>query len=115
MRRAAPAVTSRSCWPAAGRCSASTTPAPTWPTPERSSLNVPTEKHDLQDLPYEDEFDGVMCLEAMEFVPPEDWPGVVERFRRALHPGGRLYLSVELAPADRVRALSEEARRRATR
>jgi SAM-dependent methyltransferase len=73
--------------------------------------HIPTEKHDLQDLPYEDEFDGVMCLEAMEFVPPEEWPGVMEHFHRALHPGGRLYLSVELATADRVRALTEEARK----
>jgi len=72
---------------------------------------VPTEKHDLQDLPYRDEFDGVMCVDAMEFVPPEDWPVVLGRFRRALRPEGWLYLTVELAPADRVRALNEEARR----
>jgi Methylase involved in ubiquinone/menaquinone biosynthesis len=32
------------------------------------------EKHDLQELPYRDRFDGVMCVDAMEFVPPEDWP-----------------------------------------
>lgn len=73
--------------------------------------NVPTEKHDLQDLPYRGEFDGVMCVDAMEFVPPEDWPGILERFRRALRPGGRLYLTVELAPDDRVRAANEAARR----
>jgi len=73
--------------------------------------SVPTEKHDLQDLGYRDEFDGVMCVDAMEFVPPEDWPGILERFRRALRPGGWLYLTVELAPEDRVRALNEEARR----
>jgi trans-aconitate methyltransferase len=35
---------------------------------------VPTEKHDLQDLSYEREFDGAMCIDAMEFVAPEDWP-----------------------------------------
>ncbi len=73
--------------------------------------HVPTEKHDLQDLPYRDEFDGVMCVDAMEFVPPEDWPGIVERFHRALHPGGWLYLTVELAREDRVRMGNEEARR----
>lgn len=71
---------------------------------------VPTEKHDLQDLPYRDQFDGVMCVDAMEFVPPEDWPVVLGRFRRALHQGARLYLTVELAPADQVRALNEAAR-----
>jgi SAM-dependent methyltransferase len=73
--------------------------------------HVPTEKHDLQDLPYRDEFDGVLCMDAMEFVPPEDWPGILARFRRALHREGWLYLTVELAPDDQVRALTEEARR----
>jgi ubiquinone/menaquinone biosynthesis C-methylase UbiE len=70
-----------------------------------------TAKRDLQGLPYEDEFDGVMCVDAMEFVPPEDWPGVLDRFRRALLPGGRLYVTIEVVPQDQVRALTEEARR----
>jgi SAM-dependent methyltransferase len=73
---------------------------------------VPTAKHDLQELPYQGEFDGVLCVDAMEFVPPEDWPPVLERFRRALGPGGWLYLTVELAPGDRVRAATQAARRR---
>ena len=72
---------------------------------------VPTERHDLQELPYRGEFDGVLCVDAMEFVPPEDWPPVLERFRRALRPGGWLYLTVELAPDDRVRAANQAARR----
>jgi SAM-dependent methyltransferase len=72
---------------------------------------VPTEHYDLQDLPYQGEFDGVLCVDAMEFVPPEDWPPVLERFRRALRPGGWLYLTVELAPDDRVRAVNQAARR----
>ena len=73
---------------------------------------VPTARVDLQELAYEGEFDGVVCVDAMEFVPPEDWPPVLERFRRALRPGGWLYLTVELAPADRVRAANQAARRR---
>lgn len=72
---------------------------------------VATEKHDLQDLPYRAEFDGVMCVDAMEFVPPEDWPVVLDRFRRALRDGGGLYLTVELALEDDVRAANDEARR----
>jgi SAM-dependent methyltransferase len=72
---------------------------------------VSTAKHDLQDLPYEGEFDGLMCVDAMEFVPPEDWPVVLEGFRRALRPGGWLYLTVELVAEDEVRATNEEARR----
>src|SRR5436190_9162673 len=39
-----------------------------------------TEKCDLQELPYEEEFDGVMCIDAMEFIPPDDWPVVLARF-----------------------------------
>jgi SAM-dependent methyltransferase len=73
---------------------------------------VPTAKHDLQDLPYQGEFDGVLCVDALEFVPPEDWRPVLERLHRALRPGGWLYLTVELAPDDRVRAANQAARRR---
>jgi SAM-dependent methyltransferase len=72
---------------------------------------VATAKHDLQDLPYQREFDGVMCVDAMEFIPPEDWPVVVDRFRRALRPGGWLYLTVERVPEAEVRAGNEAARR----
>ena len=72
---------------------------------------VPTERHDLQELPHQGEFDGVLCVDAMEFVPPEDWPPVLERFHRALRPEGWLYLTVERAPADRVRAANQAARR----
>jgi cyclopropane fatty-acyl-phospholipid synthase-like methyltransferase len=71
---------------------------------------VPTAKHDLQELTYQGEFDGLLCVDAMEFVPPEDWPLVLERFRRALRPGGLLYLTVELARQDRVRAGNQAAR-----
>jgi SAM-dependent methyltransferase len=72
---------------------------------------VPTAKYDLQELPYQGEFDGVLCVDAMEFVPPEEWPPVLERFDRALRPGGWLYLTVELARGDRVRAANQAARR----
>jgi SAM-dependent methyltransferase len=73
---------------------------------------VPTDQHDLQDLPYQGEFDGVLCVDAMEFVPPEEWPPVLERFHQALRPEGWLYLTVELASDDRVRAATQAARQR---
>lgn len=72
---------------------------------------VPTENHDLQDLPYRDEFDGVMCVDSLEMIPPEDWPVVLDRFRRALRPEGWLYVTVELHPEDWVRRLNQETRR----
>jgi ubiquinone/menaquinone biosynthesis C-methylase UbiE len=49
----------------------------------------------LQELAFDGEFDAAMCVDAMEHVPPEDWPVVLENLRRALRPGGHLYLTVE--------------------
>ena len=73
--------------------------------------HVPTEKHDLQELPYREEFDGVMCIDAMEFFPPEDWPVVMGRFRQATRSDGWLYLTIELAPDEELTLATEKARR----
>jgi ubiquinone/menaquinone biosynthesis C-methylase UbiE len=56
---------------------------------------VPLERVGLQELAFDAAFDGVMCIDAMEDVPPEDWPRVLGNLRRALRPGGHLYLTVE--------------------
>lgn len=80
-------------------------------TAQEKHPRVLVEKHDLQDLPYRDQFDGVMCVDAMEFVPPEDWPGILKRFRQAMHSRGWLYLTVELLLGERVREMNAEARR----
>jgi SAM-dependent methyltransferase len=49
----------------------------------------------LQELAFEAEFDGTMTIDAMENVPPEDWPLVLANLHRAVRPGGHLYLTVE--------------------
>lgn len=49
----------------------------------------------LQELPYEGEFDAVLTIDAMENVPPEDWPLVLANLHRAARLGGLLYLTVE--------------------
>jgi SAM-dependent methyltransferase len=49
----------------------------------------------LQDLAYAREFDAVMTVDAMENIPPEDWPLVLANLHRAVRPGGYLYLTVE--------------------
>jgi SAM-dependent methyltransferase len=49
----------------------------------------------LQQLPYAGEFDAVMTIDAMEHVPPEDWPLVLANLHRAARPGGLVYLTVE--------------------
>jgi ubiquinone/menaquinone biosynthesis C-methylase UbiE len=65
---------------------------------ERASTKRPDARFErvaLQELAFEASFDAVMCIDAMENVPPEEWPSVVSAFRRALKPGGHLYLTVE--------------------
>jgi 2-polyprenyl-3-methyl-5-hydroxy-6-metoxy-1,4-benzoquinol methylase len=49
----------------------------------------------LQELTFDSEFDAAMCLDAMEHVPPEDWPRVLENFVRAVQPGAHVYLTLE--------------------
>jgi SAM-dependent methyltransferase len=49
----------------------------------------------LQELAFEAAFDGAMTIDAMEHVPPEDWPAVVANVRRALIPGGHWYVTLE--------------------
>ena len=49
----------------------------------------------LQELVFDGEFDATMTIDAMENVPPEDWPTVLANLRRAARPGAGLYLTVE--------------------
>ena len=37
----------------------------------------------------------MLCIDAMEFISPEDWPRVLSNLKRALNIGGYLYLTVE--------------------
>ena len=52
-------------------------------------------KSSLQELDLEPDFDGLLCIDAMENVPPEDWPAVLANLHRVLHPDGLLYLTIE--------------------
>jgi SAM-dependent methyltransferase len=78
--------------------------------PARARARYPQvrlERVGLQELAFDAEFDAVICIDAMENIPPEDWPRVLAGLRRALRPGGRLYLTVEepnQADLDRVQA-----------
>ena len=49
----------------------------------------------LQELRYLGEFNVVLCIDAMENIPPEHWPLVLANLHRAMRPGGLLYLTVE--------------------
>jgi SAM-dependent methyltransferase len=49
----------------------------------------------LQELAFDHAFDATMTVDAMENVPPEDWPRVLGNLHRAVRPGGHIYLTVE--------------------
>jgi SAM-dependent methyltransferase len=70
------------------------------------------EKLGLQEMGFREAFDGVICMDAMEHVCPEDWPGILRGFREALKPGGVLYLTVVLAEAEELEEAYERAKGR---
>lgn len=49
----------------------------------------------LQEMEFDAAFEGIVCLDAMENIPPEDWAGILTRFSRALKPGGCVYFTLE--------------------
>ena len=69
---------------------------------------VPTEKLGLQEVSFQDTFDGIICVDAMENVFPEDWPHVLQNFYRALKSHGLLYLTVEI-PEDELPTVFQTA------
>ena len=59
--------------------------------------DVPFEKEGLQEMQYQEAFDGAVCMDALEMVPPEDWLLVLNNLYRAVKPAGYLYFTVEIA------------------
>ncbi len=53
------------------------------------------EKMGLQDMPFHEAFDGVICIDALEHVSPEDYPGILRKLQEALKPGGMLYFTMD--------------------
>lgn len=74
--------------------------------------HVPTAKATLEELSYDAWFDGIVCTDAMESVPPEDWSAVLANFRQALKPGGALYFTVETDDPTALRTAFENGRHR---
>jgi ubiquinone/menaquinone biosynthesis C-methylase UbiE len=72
--------------------------------------DVTVEKRDLQELEFQGEFDAAMCVDAMEYVFPEDWPLVLSNLRRAVRPGGHLYLTIEKISPQEIATVYEEAK-----
>lgn len=56
---------------------------------------VAYKKMALQEMNFRESFDGVICMDAMEHICPEDYPGILQGFRVALKPGGILYFTAD--------------------
>lgn len=72
-------------------------------------LATRVEQLGLQEMAFDAEFDGAMTIDAMENVPPEDWPVVLANLHRAIRPGGHLYLTVELVDDGEIDAAFADA------
>lgn len=70
---------------------------------------VQFEKVGLQEMSFENVFDGAICMDAMEHVCPEDWTLILRNFHRALKQQGYLYFTVEIQDEAEVKAAFDEA------
>ncbi len=64
------------------------------------------EKIGLQEIRFREDFDGIICMDAMEHVSPEDYPLIIRNFQQALKPGGVLYFTMDesASPSDLEKA-----------
>jgi 2-polyprenyl-3-methyl-5-hydroxy-6-metoxy-1,4-benzoquinol methylase len=49
----------------------------------------------LQEMDFRERFDGVICMDALEHIPPEDYPGILSGFQAALKANGVLYFTAD--------------------
>ena len=68
------------------------------------------EKMGLQEMNFREAFDGVICMDSMEHVCPEDWPEILRRLQEALKPGGVLYFTWCLAKTGKLTEAYERAK-----
>jgi SAM-dependent methyltransferase len=67
-------------------------------------------KMGLQEMEFQAIFDGVICMDALEHICPEDWPGILANFHKALKPGGILYITVDALELGEYRGAYERAK-----
>jgi ubiquinone/menaquinone biosynthesis C-methylase UbiE len=70
---------------------------------------VGLEKIGLQELEFEGAFDAAMCIDAMEYVCPEDWPRALANLHRAVRGIGLIYLTVEQIDSAEIASVFAEA------
>lgn len=68
------------------------------------------EKIGLQEMDFRDEFDGITCIDDLEYVCPEDWSKVMDGFRNALKPGGVLYFTTPVMTEENLEMQLEQAK-----
>ena len=56
---------------------------------------VDYKKMALHEMNFQELFDGVIFMDAMEHIYPEDYPGILRGFQKALKPGGVLYFTAD--------------------
>ena len=79
--------------------------------PPESYPQLSYERVSLQEMAFNPQFDGAICVDSLEHVFPEDWPGIVRRMHNALKPGGRFYFfTSEVAEPDEISQSYERAR-----
>ena len=71
--------------------------------------DVPTEKVGLQELAFASEFDGAICVDAMENVFRRTGRSCWGNLRRAIRPGGYLYFTVETIDEQEIADVYAEA------
>lgn len=64
--------------------------------------DINIEKIGLQEISYNNRFHGIICIDAMENVFPEEWMLVLGNFYKALKKGGYLYFTVETICKDEI-------------
>lgn len=62
--------------------------------------DINVEKIGLQEISLNNRFNGIICIDAMENVFPEEWILVLGNFHRALKKDGYLYFTVETISKD---------------
>jgi ubiquinone/menaquinone biosynthesis C-methylase UbiE len=67
------------------------------------------EKMGFQEMAFREEFTGLICMDAMEHICPEDYPGALGKFQQALKPGGLLYFTMDRENPDKLREAYEKA------
>ena len=71
---------------------------------------VSYEKMGMQEMTFHEAFDGVICMDALEHVSPEDYPRILHKFQEALMPGGVLYFTMDSTPSIELEESYERAK-----